>query len=122
MNRPSRSFFVHKADLYLADTEATDRTGSLDTPMTLVKAGITCLVTDKGGGRSMAYMRELERKKVRICFPDRVALRQGHYLKFATAGGFIRTLLVDSFRDDQDLGRLFVADCSEVPDPTEGQS
>jgi hypothetical protein len=120
MNRPTRSRFVHQVDLYLAATEATDATGSLATPLTLVKAGITCLVTDKGGARGMAYDRELEHKKIRVCFPDAIALRQGHYLKQVKTG-YTRTLLVDSFRDDQDLGRLWVAECSETPDPTEGQ-
>ena len=120
MTRPSRCRFVHRVDVLLDSTEAVDATASLDPTPTVTATGVPCLVVDKGGARSSGFGRELERKHVRVLFPDPIGLRQGHRLRFTTAAKVVRVLTVDSFRDDLDLGRLWVAECQETPDPDAG--
>jgi hypothetical protein len=115
---PSRDRFVHQVDVWIADTENTDPSGSLVPNPSLQKAGVQCLVTDFGGGRVSAFQRELERKRVMVLFCDLIDLKQGIYLKYTNPSGVVRWLLVQSFRDDQDLGRLWVAECEENVDPT----
>jgi hypothetical protein len=123
MSRPSRDRFVHTVNIFLQSTEAKDATGSLTIPLGVaIATNIPCLVSDKGGSRYPAFLMEVERKKVRVSFCDYRVLRLGNILIYTTPAGIVRTLQVDSFRDDQDLGRLWIAECSEVPNPGEGQT
>lgn len=112
MTRPMRSTFIHRVDVRTYDTEATDPAAGLAPGQAVQAVNVRCLVIDKGGGRAQGYGRELERKKVRVLFRDRISLRQGQALAFNG-----RILLIDSFRDDVDMGHLWVAECSEEPDP-----
>lgn len=117
MTIPNRDRFIHSVDLYLIDTEAIDNSGGLTQTRTLIKAGITCLVTGQGGGRRTQAARDQEEKPTTVHFPDAIDIKQGHYLMYTTPTGKVQTLMVDSFHDDQEQGRLWVANCTHHVDP-----
>ncbi|WP_435005163.1 hypothetical protein P12x_003057 [Tundrisphaera lichenicola] len=117
MRRPSRARFPHVVDVQLRDTEAQDATGSLDPTGTTIAQAVPCLVADKGGARVPMFSTEIVRKKVRVLFPDPISLGLEHQLLFTDRAGTVRTLLVDSCRDEDDLGLVWVAECQENPRP-----
>lgn len=113
MIRPSRSRFVHRVEIQTMNTEQRDSARGLDPSPRTIAESVACLVSDKGGSRQVGYAGELARKHVRVLFPDPISLDLGHRLIFGS-----RTLVVDSFRNDYDLGRLWVAECQEEPQPS----
>jgi hypothetical protein len=120
MNLPSYSRMIHQVDVLLGQPTPLDLAGGLENGFTLLLAAVNCMITDEGGDRFMdvgQLGREIERKRATILFLDLIDLKQGHYLRYTTPAGKIRIFLVDSFRDDQDQGRMWVAKTTEQPDP-----
>lgn len=114
---PSPGMFPHVVDIYAVDTERRDAAGGLDPVPTLVAGNVPCLVSDRRGSRRQAGQRDTDAGWVRVCFPADAGLDQGHQLRHTPPGGRRRNLRVDSYRDDLNLGRLWVAECETIDDP-----
>jgi hypothetical protein len=113
---PSYDRMIHQVDVLLLDTEATSSVGSLNGGTSVIHSGFNCLILDEGGGRVNAYGRDVERKAVTVLFLDPIDLKLGNQLRYLTPAGKTRIFVVNSFRDDQDQGRLWVTTCEEQPD------
>ncbi len=117
LTRPSRRMFPHQVDIQLRDTEATSSTGGSRCPSTTTKINVVCLVSEKRGSRAEVGMHEIERRDVRVLFPEDADLTTLNQLVFTTGIGRERIFEVNAYRDDMNLGRLWYADCTEQVSP-----
>lgn len=111
--RPSRKMFVHRVDVQrLAETKG--RTGGTRMEPETVASAVPCLIDRRAGGRSWAGGGEVEKKKFVILFPDPLELRLGWQL--VDSADPTRIFVVNSFDNELNLNRLWVAECEQLVD------
>ncbi len=106
---------IHTVDIQLASHAQGSALGRITSYSTAV-ASAPCRVVPQSLSKQAALLKDGVRITHNVYFVEDRALTTNHRLKFTDAGGSIRFLYVQNFKDPHEMGKFYRAECEERQD------